>query len=61
MTRTEHVIENALAFVAASRQQRERDQERRRQLSERIQLLTPPNPYVVKVLGGEQLSLKLDS
>lgn len=61
MTRAEHVIQNAMAFVETARRERERDQERRRQLSERIQLLTPPNPHLMKIRGGEQLKLKLDS
>lgn len=61
MTHAEHVIENALAFVAASRAARERDLERRKRLLERVQLMTPPNRHLVKTRGGEQLKLNLDS
>ncbi|APO71767.1 hypothetical protein IE4872_PD01240 (plasmid) [Rhizobium gallicum] len=60
MTHAELVIQNALAFVAASRSARERDLERREKLLERIQLMRPPNPYLVKTRGGEQLKLDLD-
>jgi hypothetical protein len=61
MTRAELVIENAKAFVAAARLERERDVERRRQLSARVQLLAAPNKHLVKLRGGEQLKMKLDS
>lgn len=60
MTHAELVIKNALAFVAASRSARERDLERREKLLERIQLMRPPNPYLAKTRGGEQLKLDLD-
>lgn len=56
MTHAEQVIERAMTAVAAARLQRERDQERRRQTFERIQLTRPlPMPK-----RGLQLSLKLD-
>lgn len=55
MTRTEQVIERAMAAVAAARLQRERDQERRREIFGRIQLSAPlPMPK-----RGVQLSLQL--
>jgi hypothetical protein len=60
MTRAEHVIENAKAFIAAARRERETDVERRRQLSERVQLMAGQNRHLVKLHGGEQLVLKLD-
>ncbi len=56
MTHAEQVIERALAAVAAARQQRERGQERRRQIFGRIQLgLSLPT-----LKHGVQLSLQLD-
>ena len=58
MTHTEQVIANALAFVAASRAARERDQERRAAWQRRIELTRPLPSYV---RGHEvQLSLDLD-
>ncbi|MBP2234039.1 hypothetical protein J2Z31_000529 [Sinorhizobium kostiense] len=56
MTRTEQVIERAMAAVAAARIQRERDQERRRETFGRIQL-SPPLPLPKR---GLQLSLHLN-
>ncbi|MCZ4094134.1 MULTISPECIES: hypothetical protein [Sinorhizobium] len=58
MTRAEEVIERAMAAVAAARRQRERHQERRKQIFGRIQL-SGPLPALKR--GGVQLSLRLDS
>lgn len=54
MTRTEEVIANALAVLAAARAERERDQERRGRVFGRIEIgLKPSLPK------GTQLSLDL--
>lgn len=54
MTRTETVIANALAVVAASRAERERDAERRRRVFGRIEIGRP-----LPKIKGQQLSLDL--
>jgi hypothetical protein len=57
MTRSEEVIERALALVAASRAQRERDLQRRAEWQKRIEISRP----VPHVKSGVQLSLRLNS
>ncbi|OWV96819.1 hypothetical protein ATY79_24045 [Rhizobium sp. R693] len=54
MTHTEQVIANALAVVAASRAERERDAERRKRVFGKIEIGRP-----LPVLKGQQLSLDL--
>jgi len=54
MTHTEQVIANALAVVAASRAERERDAERRKRVFGKIEI-----GRSLPVLKGQQLSLDL--
>lgn len=52
MTKAETVIANALAFVAASRAERERDAERRKRVFGKIEIGRP-----LPKIKGQQLSL----
>jgi len=54
MTHTEQVIANALAAVAASKAERERDAERRKRVFGTIEIGRP-----LPALKGQQLSLDL--
>jgi hypothetical protein len=54
MTHTEQVIANALAAVAMSRAERERDEERRKRVFGKIQIGLP-----LPAIKGQQLSLDL--
>ncbi|OJU69460.1 MAG: hypothetical protein BGO05_03775 [Rhizobiales bacterium 63-7] len=57
MTRTEQVIEDAMALVKRCRAQRERETEDRRQRLARIELMRVPK-YLPR--GGVQLDLPLN-
>lgn len=57
MTRTEQVIQNAMALVAHVRAQREREMEDRRKRQARIEVMRLPK-YLPK--GGVQLPLPLN-
>ncbi|MDM9626288.1 hypothetical protein QTL95_10295 [Rhizobium sp. S152] len=54
MTRTEEVVAKALAVVAASRAEREKDEERRKRVFGRIEMSRP-----LPVLKGQQMKLDL--
>ena len=56
MTRTEQVIERAMAAVAAARAAREADEKRRRETFQRVQIANLRRPTVPK---GIQLPLDL--
>ena len=56
MTRTDEVIERAMAFVAASRAARQRDLARRAEWQRRVQLSAPLPPLPRPV----QLPLRLE-
>lgn len=56
MTRTEQVIERAMAAVAAARAAREADEQRRRETFQRVQIANLRRPTVPK---GIQLPLDL--
>ncbi|AYG63773.1 hypothetical protein QD460_20260 [Rhizobium jaguaris] len=56
MTKSEQVIERAMAFVAVSKALREREQERRAAWKRRVDIGRPLPPLP----RGLQLSLKLD-
>ncbi|WP_416063974.1 hypothetical protein ACK9YZ_12145 [Rhizobium sp. ZK1] len=50
-----------MAFAAQLRADRERHEARRREEQRRIEAMRPINKHVLKVFGGQQLALKLDS
>jgi hypothetical protein len=53
--------DKAMAFAAQLRADRERHEARRREEQRRIEAMRPINKHVLKVFGGQQLALKLDS
>lgn len=56
MNRTDEIVERALALVAASRAQRERHDQQRREVYERVQIAALRKPNIPK---GVQLRLNL--
>lgn len=56
MTRADEVVERAMALVAASRALRERQEQQRKQVYERIQIAALRKPNIPK---GVQLRLNL--
>ena len=56
MRRTDEVVERALAVVAASRALRERQEQQRKQVYEKVQISTLRRPNIPK---GMQLRLNL--
>jgi translation initiation factor 2 beta subunit (eIF-2beta)/eIF-5 len=53
--------DKAMAFAAQLRADRERHEARRREEQRRIEAMRPINKHVLKVFGGQQLALKLNS
>ena len=56
MTRTDEVVERAMALVAASRALRERQEQHRKQVYEKVQIAALRKPNIPK---GIQLRLNL--